>query len=148
MGYTVRARKEPGFGNTQMATEMKPCVGIRLLMSLGLLIGGCCFHSGMTTTTVPEVERRVDTALPAGSTRPQIEAWLTGQGIEYSFSDKPLEAPAVNGPPETDYSSTIVGIIRDTDHSLFVTGSIQLYFLLDANGRLKRRLVKWVGTGP
>jgi hypothetical protein len=132
-----------------MATEMKPCVGIGLLITLGLLIGGCCFHSGMTTTTVPEVERRVDTALPAGSTRPQIEAWLTGQGIEHSFSDKPfLESPNDNRHPDADYSGSIAGIIRDTDRSLFVTGSIQIYFLLDADGRLKRRLVKWVGTGP
>ena len=132
-----------------MATEMKPCVGIGLLMSLGLLIGCCCFHSGMTTTTVPEVERRVDTALPVGSTRSQIEAWLAGQGIEHRFSEMPfLEAPNVIGPPDTDYSGVITGIIRHTDRSLFVTGSIQLYFLLDADGRLKRRLVKWVGTGP
>ncbi len=102
------------------------------------------------TVTVTEVEREVDRALPLGSSRRDIEAWLTGQGIGFSYSDQPATHSQVaeRDAEASSYQGVVVSIIRDTDRSLFVTGNIQLYFLLDADGRLARRLVEWVGTGP
>lgn len=111
---------------------------------LGLPIG-----SARKTRTVSEVEREVDTAIPLGSSRRDIEAWLAGQGIEFSYSDQPASYSQIakRDAEASSYQGIVVGIIRDTDRSLFVTGSIQLFFLLDAEGRLAWRVVEWVGTG-
>jgi hypothetical protein len=124
-------------------------VAIVLLVS-ALLLGGCFLQSWLTTTNVPEVERKVDSALPVGSTRQEIEAWLAGEGIEFSFSNEPGSfSPLVARVPDAgSYPGVIAGIIRDTDRSFLVSGSIQLYFLLGPDGRLSRRVVRWVGTGP
>ena len=129
---------------------MKRRAVVPVLLVPSLLVGGCSLHSGLTaTTTVPEVELMVSGAVPPGSTRQEIEAWLAGQGIDFHYSDRPRSESAVSRLPDAgNYSGLIVGIIRDTDRSLFVTGSIQIYFLLDTDGRLSRWQVKRIGTGP
>lgn len=114
-----------------------------------LLLGGCLTLTKSTTTTVPEVERKLDQALPVGSTRQEVEAWLTGQGIGSGFTDTPRShSTTLAALPDIDrYPSVVYGIIRHTDHSLLVSGNIQLYFLFGPDGRLQKRLVQWIGTG-
>src|SRR5262245_19559949 len=135
------------------AEEMKPFIAATLVVTSVLFAGCTSLQSGLATyTTVPDVERRIDSALPTGSTRQEIEAWLTGQGIEHSFSDLPyLKMTTATGSCLSDLENrsggTIVGIIRNTDRSLFATGNIQLLFVLGKDGRLTERVVKSVRTG-
>ena len=119
------------------------------VVALSSLAGCTSLQSALTNhTTVSEVERRLDAALPIGSSRQEIEAWLTTQGIEHSYSDMPhAGSPVGNLAGDVHPLPTVVGIIRNTDRSLFVTGNIQLYFVLGTDGRLTQRLVKWIGTG-
>jgi hypothetical protein len=102
------------------------------------------------TVTVIEVEHRVDSALPLGSSRQEIEAWLTDQGFVCSYEVLPvIDTTLAKRVPDMDrYHGVITSIIRDTDRSFFVTGNILLYFLLDSQGKLARREVIWIGTGP
>jgi hypothetical protein len=72
---------------------------------------------------VSDVERRVDSALPPGSTREEIEAWLTAQEIEHGFSDVPSLRTTTAGCGLQEVrgaGGAIAGIIRDTDRSLLV----------------------------
>jgi hypothetical protein len=116
---------------------------------LGCPFTACVSSRSTQTTTVEEVEQKVDHALPLGSTRQEIEAWLLSQGIEKCCSDHPGDSSEIRRLPDADkYRSVIHGLIQDTDRSFWVTGSIQVYFLLDSDERLAKRLVKWVGTGP
>jgi hypothetical protein len=115
-----------------------------------LLVGGCLTLFRWPSTTVPEVERKIDQALPVGSTRQDVEAWLIGQGIKFNFSDTPKSHSSIlNALPDIDrYPTAISGIIRDTDYSFPVSGSIELYFLFGPDERLQKRVVRWIGTGP
>lgn len=108
-----------------------------------------CASLGSTKATVPEVERRLDSVLPTGTTRQEIETWLASQGMGFSYSENPVISSDLRQVPDIDkYHGAIVSIVHDTDCSLFVSESIQLYFLLDGEGRLASRVVKRVLTGP
>jgi hypothetical protein len=129
---------------------MKLLTTAALFLVCVLFVGCASLPSGPANrTNVPDVERRVNAALPIGSTREEIESWLTAQGIQYSYSDRPYPKATteVVGVCE-DPTGSITGIIRNTDQSLLVTGNIQLRFNLGKDGRLTQRWVKWVGTGP
>ncbi len=119
------------------------------LLTAALLLAGCVLHSRKTTTTVPDVEKKIDSALPVGSTRQEIEVWLSGENIEFGFTDKLGSSSALRErvPDLENYSGAVVAIIRKTDGDLLVSGNIQMYFLLDPDGRLRKRVVYWVGTG-
>src|SRR5262245_9072393 len=114
----------------------------------------CCMTTGCvslcsTNTTVPEVERRLDSDLPDGPTRQEIEAWLASQGMEFSYRETPVVGSDLQKVPDIQkYHGVIVSIVHNTDRSMFVSESIQLYFLLDGEGRLANRVVKSVLTGP
>jgi hypothetical protein len=97
------------------------------------------------------MEQQLDQTLPVGSTRGEVEAWLKAKGIEPSYTDRPdagyssILDEAV--PDVRVYRGVTTAIIRDTDRSLFVTGSIELYFLYGPDDRLAKRIVQWIGTG-
>ncbi|HSQ58771.1 MAG TPA: hypothetical protein VLM40_23820 [Gemmata sp.] len=97
---------------------------------------------------MPEVERWVDAALPIGSSREQIETWLTEQGIEHSVSEIPVVECDGLHCRDVGKCLAVFGVIRNTDRSVLVNGSIQLTFFLEESGKLTERSVKWVGTGP
>ena len=127
---------------------MSRVLKVKAALVAALLVGGCLPLSQSKTTTVPRVERKIDEALPVGSTRENVEAWLTQQGIEYSFTDKLDDYTELKAMPDIDnYPTGIIAIVRDTDHSFFVTGSITLKFLFGPDGRLQKRVVRWIGTG-
>jgi hypothetical protein len=122
---------------------------ILLTVSLALL-GFACVGPPKNPMTVKQVEKKVRNGVPLGSNRLEVEAWLKSQGIEYGYHDDPKSDSSVNDAglePDT-LSGVIQGIIRDTDRSLMVEGSICLYFFLDKEGRTVKQGVKWVGTGP
>ena len=121
---------------------------VALLVST-LLLGGCLALSKRVTTTVPEVERKVEKALPDGSTREEVEAWLTAQGIKFSFADS-TDSPEMARIVMDDidrYPTAIQAMIFDTNRSFLVTGNISLKFLFGPDGRLQKRVVRWIGTG-
>jgi hypothetical protein len=104
-----------------------------------------------TPVTVAELERKIDRALPVGSTKQKIEEWLVFEGLEFSYIDrKPSTVTSdLRDLPNADkYHRLIVSIIRDNDRSLLVRESIQLNFLLDEKDRLADRVEKRVLTGP
>jgi hypothetical protein len=113
-----------------------------------LLFMGCALTSNTTTTTVADVQRKVDEALPLGSTRQEVETWLNNQGIEFNFSDQPYFSIGESYPPEKSSSGYIHFIIRNTDRSFWVTGNIEVSFLFGKDNRLTMKLVKWIGIGP
>lgn len=114
------------------------------------LVGGCVLSRSTTRTTVAQTEKQLDRDIPAGSTRAEVEAWLKGKGIESSYMEGPdvYSVPNEAVPDIGVYKGVTAAIIRDTDRSLFVTGSIQIYFLYGPDDRLAKRIVRWIGTGP
>jgi hypothetical protein len=120
-----------------------------VVVALVCPLTACVSTRSTQTTTVEEIEQKVDDALPLGSTRQKIEGWLKSQGIEYSYSEQPGAFSEIRRQPDADmYPGVINSVIRDTDRSFWVTGSIEVSFLLNSDERLAKRLVKWVGTGP
>jgi hypothetical protein len=117
------------------------------LLFLSLSSAGCMsLQSGLANhTTVPAVERRIDAALPIGSTRQEIEAWLTEQGIEYKYWDNVIVGPLAGSCSEKDFVPIIEVIIPDTDRPHLVDGNILISFVLGHDGRLTERSVKWIG---
>ncbi len=129
---------------------MRRRIALAGVVASALLVGGCWVRLWLTTTTVPQIERRAEAALPVGSTRPQVEAWLAAQGFEFGFTDDPraYSRVAEQVPDPSPYPTAIIGILRDTDGGIIVTGNIQVCFLFGPDDRLARRLVWWVGIGP
>lgn len=121
---------------------------VTLFVAPFILVGCSLSHGVLARPTVPDVERQVDEVLPVGSTRQDIEAWLTQHGIEHSFSDIPFLRSVTPTAPDGDYSGFVQGIIRQVGRTSLVDGSIQLLFVLDKDGRLKERRITWLGTGP
>ena len=135
-----------------MATVSKRRRWGRVLLGAVLLMSGCALCNNLMNVTVPQVERKLDKELPLGSTRAEVENWLKAQHLgEGHYTKWPIEyygATITNEVPDVSvYSGEIVSIIRDTDKSLLVTGSIQLRFLFGHDDRLARRLVYMVYTG-
>src|SRR5580692_8118686 len=125
---------------------MKRHVYVIVQLVSTLLIASCQLPNSYTATTVQDVKRQVDEALPIGATRQEIEAWLNSQGIDFSFSDQSDHDSIVKSyPPQKSSSGFICYLIRDTDRSFWVTGNIQVYFLLGTDSRLTEKVVKWIG---
>jgi hypothetical protein len=125
--------------------------GALVLFGVGLAVGGCAL-CGTTRTTVAQVEHQLDQALPVGSARGEVEAWLKDKGIESRYTEHPdARFSSVLNEAVSDlgaYKGVTCALLRDTDRSFLVTGSIQLYFLFGPDDRLAKRIVKWIGTGP
>ena len=120
-----------------------------ICVALASFAGCTALQSGLANrTSVPEVERWVDAALPIGSSREQIETWLTEQGIEHSVSEIPVVECDGLHCRDVGKCLAVFGVIRNTDRSVLLTGSIQLYFILGTDDKLTSRSVDWVGTGP
>ena len=111
--------------------------------------GGCLTVPGLTDTTLPEVERRIDRGVPLGSTRLEVEAWLDGRGIEHGFYDDPRRnSSLLAAVPGIDrYPTAVVAILRHANKSLLASESFQMFFLFDAEGRFRKRIVSSVLTG-
>lgn len=123
-----------------------------ILLGVVLVGGGCVLSRSTTKTTVAQTEKQLDRDIPTGSTRADVEAWLKGKGIESSYTEGPDAhySSIINEevPDTSAYKGVTAAIIRDTDQSFLVTGSIQIYFLYGPDGRLAKRIVRWIGTGP
>lgn len=128
---------------------MRRTITASAVLVLMLPLGGCLALYNRTTTTVPEVERKIDQDLPIGSSRQEVEAWLTKQGIEFSFTDSPTSRKeGLVAPEDIDlYPTAISGIIFDASHSFLVTCNITLHFLFGPDGRLQKCVVGQIGTG-
>src|SRR5262245_294406 len=113
------------------------------------MLVGCTLTSPFTThTTVPEVQRKIDAALPVGSTRQEIESWLTIEGIESEYTNLPFLLSTVNGHEhwEGKYSGTVLGTLRTAEPSPRRPRNIRMYFVHDAEGHLSHRDVRWVNA--
>lgn len=127
-------------------------VRLAVMLLCVALVGGCVLSRSTTKTTVAQTEKQLDRDIPTGSTRTEVEAWLKDKGIESSYTEHP-DSHYDSDINEvvldiTAYKGVTAAIIRDTDQSFFVTGSIQIYFLYGPDDRLAKRIVRWIGTGP
>jgi hypothetical protein len=119
------------------------------LLTVCPFLAGCALTSPSTAhTTVQEVQRKIDAALPPGSTRQEIESWLATQGIESEYTNLHFLLSPTNGhePWECNYSGTVFGTLRNADRSILGSRNISMYFVLDAEGRLSHRDVWWVNA--
>jgi hypothetical protein len=121
------------------------------ILALGIWLEAF-FFSPPHPTSVPEVEKRVQTAIPLGSSRGQIEEWLDSQQIEHGYAQSggidELPPQMQAGLQEKDYDGAVMAIIRDTDRSLFIRGDICIRFLIDHEQRCFKCFVFRVVTGP
>jgi hypothetical protein len=125
-----------------------------LLLILGLDVWlEAFFFTPAHPASFPEVEKRIQNAVPPGSSRVQIEDWLDSQQIEHGYAqsrpfDDGLPYQMRTGLQEKDYDGVVMVIIRDTSQSFFVRGDICIRFLIDHEQRCAKCFVYWVGTGP
>lgn len=123
--------------------------GVRTAGAVVAASAGLLVWWAWPSDTVAGVERRLAREVPVGTPRPEAEAWVGRQGVEWSYSqdfrhNSLFEQKGID--PGT-YSGYVVALIRDTDRDLLVTGSIQFYILFDDRDRVAGHLVKWFGTG-
>jgi uncharacterized protein YbcI len=126
-------------------TDQRPSRWLNLVKALALvvtLLGLLAFaaekvltHSPRNPATVAEIKSEIVRAIPARSTRTQVENWLKSRG--FVFSDASLKN-----------DDAITAILHDTDRSLLIHGAIQARFSFDKDGRLGTHSIEWVGTGP
>ena len=114
-----------------------------ICVALASFAGCTVLQSGLANrTSVPEVERWVDAALPIGSSREQIETWLTEQGIEHKFTTIPLVEDIGIHSREVGHCRAVVAEMSNPARSFFVTRDIRVYFVLGEDCRLILRMVE------
>jgi hypothetical protein len=85
---------------------------------------------------VPEyadLEQEIRSDLPVGSTRQEIETYLTAKNISHSFVDR---------------EDRVYGIVPDVERGLLVSKGIQIVVDLDRQHRLESLGIRPVYTGP
>ena len=114
-------------------------VALVFLAALALLLFGRPLRRNHVNFTVAQIREEIDTHLPIGTPRAAVESYLDQQSIPHSYMH---ESP-VRGNEYTEQA-----MIRDSSHSLFIRGDIQLLFKFDDNDRLTKYSVKEIFTGP
>src|SRR6266849_6245270 len=66
-------------------------VGFALLATAAVI--GLLWHHNEKGWTERKVERMINAALPVGSSRLDVENWLTRQAIGFSYKDTPKQHP-------------------------------------------------------
>ena len=120
------------------------------LVLVGLSGIACVTCTPKNPTSVAAVQAKLAKGTPIGMSREKAMAWLKQQDMDaYYYSDPLRDSYIIQVEPElkTKYSGVILGIIRDTDRSFMVEGSIQYYVFFDREDRVAWRHVTWVGTG-
>ena len=105
--------------------------------------------------TVEQAQAKLDAALPAGTSRDQVERWFRSQGIEPYYNSTVKDNPDVEraciGTGELrpdDLGGCVSGWIVDTGRDFLVRYDLRLHCILDRNSRTVRNVVGQVGTGP
>jgi hypothetical protein len=104
--------------------------------ALALFLFGRSLRRNHVNFTVAQVREEIDTHLPIGTPRAAVESYLDQQSIPHSYMR------------ESPVKGTEQALIRDSSHSLFTRGDIQLLFKFDDNDRLTQYSVKEIFTGP
>ena len=116
-------------------------VGILILLVLAV---GLFRYTRQTKRTVivdvAKVRADVGAHLPLGSSRATVEKFLNEKGIPHSYIEK--------APGSIGYDRTEMALIRESSHSGFIRGDIQLMFRFDVNDRLIQSSVQEIFTGP
>lgn len=94
----------------------------------------------IVTTDVARVEADIREHLPTGSSRADVESYLDQRGIPHSYVDE------LKGVPE--FSHTETAMIREASRTWLFRGDIQILFKFDDQGKLIKRSVKEIFTGP
>lgn len=107
--------------------------------ALALFLFGRSPRRNHVNFTVAQVQEEVDTHLPIGTPRAAVESYLDQHSLPHSY----IRDSPVKGNEHTEQA-----LIRDSSHSLFIRGDIQLLFKFDDDDRLTQYSVKEIFTGP
>jgi hypothetical protein len=123
-------------------------------LGTALMTAGCLLSSPTSTSriTVPQIEQQVDAALPIGSTRAEIEAWLVSQGFPASYESLQYPDAFVGSDLQEVRGDGYTGAFRvviNESYKFFLKDArtIQVVFLLGPDDRLARRIVRSIATG-
>jgi len=112
------------------------------------ILGGLQLWWNLDRTTVAEVESMIDENLSPGATTDEIVAFLDSKDMASDGSVGRAEYNSVLLDSGYPSDTLIIGaFIYDTSRDLFITGDIQIFFILDEDYRLKEYLVREVFTG-
>jgi hypothetical protein len=119
------------------------------LVLLAAILAGLQLWWHLHRTTVGDVERLIEAHLAPGAGTQEIFAFLESEGIEHGAVGRAGDSCCyLQDAGISDDTLTISAIMQDTSRSIFIfTGDIQIYFILDSEGRMKEYLVREVYTG-
>jgi hypothetical protein len=98
---------------------------------LWVLSFGSCAHKKVTAE---QVERRISTAVPAGTERNRVLAILDSLKLEHSAFD--------------EKTRTIAAMVPDSSKKAMITRSFHITLVFDTAGRLSSHTIKEIFTGP
>jgi hypothetical protein len=130
LGRTVVATRRP----REWVLPWLVC-GVPIFLLIAVAVGLHVYWE-VTKTTEEEVVQLIDRNLSEGASTAEILSFLGAEGIDHGtvhtaeYASRVLDA---GYPPTT---RIIVAIIRDTSRSFLGTGDIQVFFILDQEGRL------------
>jgi hypothetical protein len=99
--------------------------------------------------TDQEVSRALDSALPNGVSVDSASAFLARAGVEFGIERSKQKLRSYYAQDSNYVAGPVLQAIeRDVTVSFFVTRAIQIHLYFDSAGRLARRDVHSVFTGP
>ncbi len=103
--------------------------------------------------SVEDVRRMIDTDIPVGSSKNQIEAWFKSRGIRYGYLDakrgqlKHQPLAKQSGVPVKDLSGILTAVVPGYSGKI-IKCHTYMAFIIDKDGRLVKRHVSGACTNP
>ena len=136
-----------------MKTYKRIFMGLAVLFIVGII--GAAFVGQLPGRNYLEARRvsRAVLALPLGLSKSQVEVFLQGEELGYSYigNEKDIDfssAVSDNGYSSANLSGYMVAIIRNTSGGLMVSSAVQYYFFFDHKGELVKATAEKIMTGP
>lgn len=104
--------------------------------------------------TLSEVTAMIQKTVPIGSSKAQVNTFLSSKGIGHSYFDETKEDfsgwsdVVLSGVAITQIGGITVATIPDTSRTFMMTSDMRIVFLFNRKGKLLKYTVKEIFTGP
>jgi hypothetical protein len=117
------------------------------LLAVGIIAAGFAVSSDCTSTSADKVRPRIEKELPTGTQREAILRWLDDNSIRLLSEGTANQYSALSNAGAASTTRVIFASINAGRTGLFTERDVDIYFLLDSEGKLARVVVEDVKRG-
>jgi hypothetical protein len=136
----------------RIARVLIVAAAVSTIFFCGYIVGDflhSCPYPAPLGRTDGDVTRTLNAALPDGVSLDSAFTYLSGRGIEFGI-ERSTKALQISYAKDSNFvgGPVVQAIQRNVAHSLFISTDIQARLYFDSSGRLARRNIRSLFTGP